>query len=172
MHGGEIPGNGIGLALAGMRPVCEIMFGDFLTLAADQIVNHASKFKWMYNDQVTVPTIIRTPMGGRRGYGATHSQCLEKHFLGVPGTVVLALHHRFDPHRLYESLFAGLDCPASSALTRERLKWNPVGPALIPDLEYLYEEMQKAALRSVDGYLGSCVSPNPRFHSIFPVDVT
>ncbi len=100
-----------GLALAGMRPVCEIMFGDFLTLAADQFINHAAKFRWMYNGQVTVPMVTRTPMGGRRGYGSTHSQCLEKHFLGVPGTIVLALHHRFDPHRLYESLFAGLDCP-------------------------------------------------------------
>lgn len=100
-----------GLALAGMRPVCEIMFGDFLTLAADQFINHAAKFRWMYNDQVTVPMVVRTPMGGKRGYGATHSQCLEKHFLGVPGTVVLALHNRYDPHELYRRLFAEIDCP-------------------------------------------------------------
>ena len=106
-----IIGIGNGLALAGMHPVCEIMFGDFLTLAADQIINHASKFKWMYNDQVTVPTIIRTPMGGRRGYGATHSQCLEKHFLGLPGTQVLALHPRYDPHLVYDKLFATIDRP-------------------------------------------------------------
>jgi len=106
-----IVGIGNGLALAGMHPVCEIMFGDFLTLAADQIINHASKFKWMYNDQVTVPTIIRTPMGGRRGYGATHSQCLEKHFLGLPGTQVLALHPRYDPHLVYDKLFATIDRP-------------------------------------------------------------
>ena len=106
-----IVGIGNGLALAGMHPVCEIMFGDFLTLAADQIINHASKFKWMYNDQVTVPTIIRTPMGGRRGYGATHSQCLEKHFLGVPGTRVLALNPRYDPHLVYDRLFATIDRP-------------------------------------------------------------
>jgi len=107
-----VVGIGNGLALAGMRPVCEIMFGDFLTLAADQIINHAAKFQWMYNGQVTVPLIIRTPMGGRRGYGATHSQCLEKHFLGIPGTIVLAVHHRYDPHALYERLFADLDRPA------------------------------------------------------------
>jgi 2-oxoisovalerate dehydrogenase E1 component len=106
-----IVGIGNGLALAGMHPVCEIMFGDFLTLAADQIINHASKFKWMYNDQVTVPTIIRTPMGGRRGYGATHSQCLEKHFLGLPGTRVLALNPRYDPHLVYDKLFATIDRP-------------------------------------------------------------
>jgi 2-oxoisovalerate dehydrogenase E1 component len=106
-----IVGIGNGLALAGMHPVCEIMFGDFMTLAADQIINHAAKFRWMYNDQVTVPTIIRTPMGGRRGYGATHSQCLEKHFLGIPGTRVLALNPRFDPYRVYERLFATIDRP-------------------------------------------------------------
>ena len=106
-----IVGIGSGLALMGMHPVCEIMFGDFMTLTADQIINHASKFKWMYNDQVTVPTIIRTPMGGRRGYGATHSQCLEKHFLGVPGTRVLALNPRYDPHLVYDRLFATIDRP-------------------------------------------------------------
>ncbi len=106
-----IAGIGNGLALMGMRPVCEIMFGDFMTLTADQIINHASKFKWMYNDQVTVPTIIRTPMGGRRGYGSTHSQCLEKHFLGIPGTRVLAVHPRFDPHEMYDRLFASIDRP-------------------------------------------------------------
>jgi 2-oxoisovalerate dehydrogenase E1 component len=106
-----IVGIGNGLALVGMHPVCEIMFGDFMTLAADQVINHASKFKWMYNDQVTVPTIIRTPMGGRRGYGATHSQCLEKHFLGLPGTRLLALNPRFDPYLVYEKLFETIDRP-------------------------------------------------------------
>jgi 2-oxoisovalerate dehydrogenase E1 component len=106
-----IVGISSGLALMGMHPICEIMFGDFLTLAADQIINHASKFRWIYNEQVTVPTIIRTPMGGRRGYGATHSQCLEKHFLGLPGTRVLALNARFDPHLLYDKLFATIDRP-------------------------------------------------------------
>ena len=100
-----------GLALAGMRPVCEIMFGDFLTLAADQIINHAAKFAWMYNGQVTVPVVIRTPMGGKRGYGATHSQCIEKHFLGIPGTRVVALHHRYDPYELYRRLLSTVDRP-------------------------------------------------------------
>jgi 2-oxoisovalerate dehydrogenase E1 component len=106
-----IVGIGNGLAIAGMLPVCEIMFGDFLTLAMDQWVNHAAKFRWMYNDQVSVPLIIRTPMGGRRGYGATHSQSLEKHFLGLPGTQVLAIHGRYDPYLLYKRLFAVVDRP-------------------------------------------------------------
>ena len=85
-----ITGIAAGMALRGLRPVVEIMFGDFLTLAADQIINHIAKFRWMYNEQVTVPIVIRTPMGGRRGYGPTHSQTLEKHFIGVPGLRVVA----------------------------------------------------------------------------------
>jgi 2-oxoisovalerate dehydrogenase E1 component len=104
-------GIGNGLAIAGLRPVCEIMFGDFLTLAADQWINHAAKFRWMYGDQVSVPLIVRTPMGGRRGYGATHSQSLEKHFLGLPGTRVLAIHSRYDPYLFYRRLFQIVDCP-------------------------------------------------------------
>jgi 2-oxoisovalerate dehydrogenase E1 component len=100
-----------GLAMAGYRPVVEIMFGDFLTLAADQIINHAAKFRYMYNGQVSIPLIIRTPMGGKRGYGPTHSQCLEKHFFGIPDTRVLALHHRYDPAQIYDRLFATVDCP-------------------------------------------------------------
>jgi pyruvate/2-oxoglutarate/acetoin dehydrogenase E1 component len=79
-----------GMALRGLRPVVEIMFGDFVSLIADQMINHISKFRWMYNDQVSVPLVIRTPMGGRRGYGPTHSQTLEKMYLGVPGLHVIA----------------------------------------------------------------------------------
>ena len=106
-----IVGFGNGLAIAGMQPVCEIMFGDFLLLAADQFVNHAAKFRYMYNEQVRMPIVIRTPMGGKRGYGPTHSQCLEKHLLGIPDTRVLALHHRHDPAAIYEELFAAADLP-------------------------------------------------------------
>jgi pyruvate/2-oxoglutarate/acetoin dehydrogenase E1 component len=85
-----IVGLASGMALRGLLPVVEIMFGDFLTLAADQLINHAAKFRWMYNEQVRVPLVVRTPMGGQRGYGPTHSQTVEKHFLGVPGLRVLA----------------------------------------------------------------------------------
>ena len=94
-----------GMALRGLRPVVEIMFGDFLTLAADQVINHLAKFRWMYNDQVRVPVVIRTPMGGRRGYGPTHSQTLEKIFLGIPGLKVLAPCTLGDPGQLlYEAV--------------------------------------------------------------------
>ncbi|OGN89144.1 MAG: hypothetical protein A2Y88_06550 [Chloroflexi bacterium RBG_13_48_10] len=86
---GGFVGVAAGMAMRGMRPVVEIMFGDFITLAADQLVNHIAKFRWMYNDQVRVPIVIRTPMGGRRGYGPTHSQTLEKLLMGVPGLQVV-----------------------------------------------------------------------------------
>ena len=106
-----IVGLGNGLALSGLVPVCEIMFGDFLTLACDQLINHASKFRYMYNEQVDVRLIVRTPMGGKRGYGPTHSQSLEKHFLGLPGTRMLALHSHYDPGLIYDTLFASIDSP-------------------------------------------------------------
>ena len=97
---GAMVGAAAGMALRGMRPVVEIMFGDFITLAADQLINHASKFRWMYADQVRVPLVLRTPMGGRRGYGPTHSQTLEKLFLGAPGLQVLAPASMGDPGEL------------------------------------------------------------------------
>jgi pyruvate/2-oxoglutarate/acetoin dehydrogenase E1 component len=78
-----------GMALRGYRPILEIMFGDFLALGFDQILNGISKYREMYDGQVTVPLVVRTPMGGRRGYGPTHSQSLEKLLLGVPNLRVV-----------------------------------------------------------------------------------
>lgn len=95
-----IVGVAAGMALRGLRPVVEIMFGDFVTLIADQVINHIAKFRWMYNDQVRVPIVMRTPMGGHRGYGPTHSQTLEKIFLGVPGLRVVAPSSLGDPGAL------------------------------------------------------------------------
>jgi pyruvate/2-oxoglutarate/acetoin dehydrogenase E1 component len=100
-----------GLALRGFRPVVEIMFGDFLFLAGDQIVNHAAKYRAMFNDQVRVPLVIRAPAGGRRGYGPTHSQSLEKHFLGVPGLWVVAPHSLGDPGELLRQAIFDVDDP-------------------------------------------------------------
>jgi pyruvate/2-oxoglutarate/acetoin dehydrogenase E1 component len=100
-----------GLALRGYRPVVEVMFGDFLFLAGDQIVNHAAKYRAMFNEQVRVPLVIRTPSGGRRGYGPTHSQSLEKHFLGVPGLWVVAPHALLDPGALLRQAIFDIDDP-------------------------------------------------------------
>jgi pyruvate/2-oxoglutarate/acetoin dehydrogenase E1 component len=79
-----------GMALRGQRPILEVMFGDFIALGFDQVVNGISKFREMYDDQVKVPLVVRTPMGGRRGYGPTHSQSLEKLLLGIPNICVVA----------------------------------------------------------------------------------
>ena len=85
-----IVGAATGAALTGMRPVVEIMFMDFLTLAMDQLANHAAKFRYMYGPQARVPLVLRTPAGGGRCYGATHSQSLEAWLLHVPGLKVIA----------------------------------------------------------------------------------
>lgn len=87
---GGLTGLATGMALRGMRPVVEIMFGDFVTLCVDQVLNAMTKFRVMFGQDVPVPVVIRTPMGGRRGYGATHSQTLEKLFVGVPHLDVVA----------------------------------------------------------------------------------
>ena len=85
-----------GMALRGRRPILEIMFGDFIALGLDQVVNGIAKFREMYDDQVTVPLVVRTPMGGRRGYGPTHSQSLEKLLLGIPNICVVACSEHHD----------------------------------------------------------------------------
>lgn len=93
-----------GLALNGFKPFAEIMFGDFMTLAFDQIVNHASKFYHMFNKQITCPVVIRTPMGGRRGYGPTHSQTLDKFLVGIDNVKTIALNTFIDPAIFYRSI--------------------------------------------------------------------
>jgi len=99
-----ITGLSNGLALGGFRPYLEIMFGDFITLAMDQIVNHASKFHHMYNKQVDCPIVIRTPMGGGRGYGPTHSQTLDKILVGIDNVSVVALNSFVDPKLIYQGI--------------------------------------------------------------------
>lgn len=97
---GGITGLAVGMAMRGLRPILEIMFGDFITLCADQIINSATKFSWMYNGQANVPLVVRTPMGGRKGYGPTHSQTLETLFLSVPGLTIISPSHFHNPGNL------------------------------------------------------------------------
>ncbi len=59
----------LGAAMGGTRPIGEIMFMDFILLALDQIANHAAKFHYIYNGQMNASFVLRTPMGGYRGYG-------------------------------------------------------------------------------------------------------
>ncbi len=100
-----ITGVSNGLALSGFRPFLEIMFGDFITLSMDQIINHASKFYHMYNKQIKCPIVIRTPMGGGRGYGPTHSQTLDKFLVGIDKVSVVALNCFIDPKTIYEDIY-------------------------------------------------------------------
>ena len=73
-----------GLALRGNKVVVEVMFGDFLLLALDQLVNFAAKSVTMFGGPVELPVLVRCPVGGQRGYGATHSQSVHKFVVGVP----------------------------------------------------------------------------------------
>jgi acetoin:2,6-dichlorophenolindophenol oxidoreductase subunit beta len=84
-----IVGAGIGAAIQGMRPVVEIMYEDFLTLSAEQIVNQAAKHRYMSGGQVKVPLTIRTQGGAGWSPGAQHAQQLEAWFVHIPGLKVV-----------------------------------------------------------------------------------
>jgi pyruvate dehydrogenase E1 component beta subunit len=96
-----LTGIAIGAAVAGQRPVIEIMFMDFITLAVDQLVNMAAKLHPIYGQ--SCPLVIRTPPGGGRGYGATHSQSLERLFIGVPGIKIVAPSNASDASGLLQT---------------------------------------------------------------------
>lgn len=126
-----ITGVATGLALRGHVPIVEIMFGDFLTLCADQIVNHATKFAQMYQS-VNCPLIVRTPMGGGRGYGPTHSQSLEKMFLGIPGLKLIAPSHYHQP-----------------GMTLQRVVAQETNPVIFIEHKLLYREMLQTSNQEV-----------------------
>jgi len=87
---GAVMGLAVGAALSGRRPIVEVMFADFVTLAMDQLVNHAAKIRYMTDGQLSVPMTIRVQGGVGGGFGAQHSQSLEAWFLHVPGLKVVA----------------------------------------------------------------------------------
>lgn len=124
-----IVGTGIGLAMEGFKPIVEIMFGDFITLAMDQIINHAAKFRYMYNEQVRLPLMIRTPMGGGRGYGPTHSQTLDRHLLGMPGLRIVAINNLIHPKSIYHTILNSSEDPTiiieNKALYTSHLRLSP-----------------------------------------------
>jgi pyruvate dehydrogenase E1 component beta subunit len=85
-----ITGLATGAALCGLRPVLEIMFIDFVTLAMDCLVNQTAKYRYMSGGQLAVPMVVRTQAGAAGGAAAQHSQSLEAWFIHVPGLVVVA----------------------------------------------------------------------------------
>jgi pyruvate dehydrogenase E1 component beta subunit len=98
-----IAGLGVGAALTGMRPVVEIMFSDFLTLAMDQIVNQAAKLHYMTGGQARVPLVVRTGMGAGRGAAAQHSQSLQAWMAHIPGLKVVMASTPYDAKGLLKA---------------------------------------------------------------------
>jgi pyruvate dehydrogenase E1 component beta subunit len=84
-----LTGAATGAALIGMRPIAEIMFMDFTTLASEQLVNQAAKLRYMFGGQSTVPMVLRTPAGSGTGAAEHHSQSFENWFVHVPGLKVV-----------------------------------------------------------------------------------
>ena len=120
-----ITGMGTGLAINGNLAIVEIMFGDFMTLIIDQLQQHACKFYEMYGRKFNVPLIVRTPMGGRRGYGPTHSQSIEALLNNIIGLDILALNNRISPGFIYKILSENIVNPTvvieNKVLYTERL---------------------------------------------------
>jgi len=102
-----ILGAGVGMALAGLRPVVEMRVVDFALCAMDEIVNQAAKARYMFGGQGRVPLVARLPIGLWSGSAAQHSQSLEAWFAHMPGLVVVAPS---TPQDNYSLLRAAIDC--------------------------------------------------------------
>ena len=98
-----IAGAAVGAAAAGMRPIFEIMFSDFVTITMDQIVNQAAKLRFMTGGQAEVPLVLRTAGGSGTGAAAQHSQSLESWFCHVPGLKVIAPSTPYDAKGLLKA---------------------------------------------------------------------
>ena len=98
-----IVGAAVGAAMTGLKPVVEIMFMDFATLAMDAIVNQAAKARFMFGGQTHLPLVVRMPHGGGLNAGPQHSQCLEAWFAHVPGIKVVCPSNAVDAYGLLRS---------------------------------------------------------------------
>jgi pyruvate dehydrogenase E1 component beta subunit len=84
-----------GAAMMGMRPIADVQYGDFLFLATDQIIDNIAKLRYMSGGQVTMPLVMRAPVGAT-GRGSQHAQSMERYFTGVPGLKVVAVSNAYD----------------------------------------------------------------------------
>jgi pyruvate dehydrogenase E1 component beta subunit len=100
---GLIVGAGIGAAMGGLRPVCELMTINFGLLASDMLINHAAKLHYMFAGQIRVPLVVRSVGGGGRQLAATHSQSLEVMFAYVPGMKVVMPSTPYDAKGLLKA---------------------------------------------------------------------
>jgi len=126
-----IAGAAIGAALVGLRPVGEIMFMDFITLASEQLVNQAAKIRFMFGGETSVPMVIRTPAGSGTGAAAQHSQSLENWFVHTPGIKVVAPTSPYDVKGL---LIAAIRDPNPVLFIEHKLLYKTKGH--VPEESY------------------------------------
>ena len=125
-------GLGVGAAMTGMRPVAELMFGDFSLLTMDQLVNQAAKIRYMSGGQCKVPYTVRLSMGAGRSSAAQHSQSLHAMFCHIPGLKVAIPSCPRDAKGLLKTAIRD-DNPV--LFFEDKMMYNEVGP--VPDEEYL-----------------------------------
>jgi pyruvate dehydrogenase E1 component beta subunit len=127
-----IAGLGLGAAMTGMRPVVDIMFGDFLTLIMDQVVNQAAKTHYMSGGSLKAPLVIRTTLGATRRSAAQHSQSLHAWVAHVPGLKVCLPSTPADAKGIYKSAIRD-DNPV--VVFEDKMNFTTKGP--VPDGEHL-----------------------------------
>ncbi len=120
-----------GAALVGMRPVGEIMFMDFITLASEQLVNQAAKIRFMFGGKEKVPFVLRTPAGSGTGAAAQHSQSLENWFVHIPGLKVVMPSTPYDAKGL---LIASIRDDNPVIFVEHKLLYKVKGP--VPEEPY------------------------------------
>jgi pyruvate dehydrogenase E1 component beta subunit len=91
-----------GAAMMGLRPIADVQYGDFLFLASDQIINNAAKLRYMSGGTISVPLVMRAPVGAT-GRGSQHAQNMERYFTGVPGLKVVAPSNAYDAKGLLKA---------------------------------------------------------------------
>jgi len=126
-----ITGAAVGAALMGMRPIAEIMFMDFVTLASEQLVNQAAKLRFMFGGNATVPMVLRTPAGSGVGGSAQHSQSLENWFVHIPGLKVVMPSTPYDVKGL---LIASIRDDNPIVFIEHKLLYKTKGP--VPEEPY------------------------------------
>ena len=123
-----LAGAAVGAALTGMKPVLEIQFSDFVTLAMEQIVNQAAKIHFMFGGKASVPMVVRLPSGSGTGAAGQHSQSLEAWFAHVPGLKVVQPSTPYDAKGL---LLAAIDDPNPVLIFEHKLLYKSKGPVPI-----------------------------------------
>ena len=93
-----------GLAMRGYKPIADYMFSDFMTLSLDPVINFISKYPQMYGRELPLSVILRCANGGYRGYGATHSQSMQKIFMGIAHVFVFEMSPFHDNQKVFERM--------------------------------------------------------------------